>query len=157
MPIKYAIKEFPRDMEQYIIIDGRASASYKWHIIGDSDIGYFDNDNFSGDDIVIIGNEPISPFYFYDSAGDNQFICYGNYKYIYDGVEGHKNVERAFEVRRWEIIYPIKRGYFLISICIPKNYICLYDIYCDKDYTFKEMLKGLYIWNYKSFTPKTIK
>ncbi len=49
----------------------------------------------------------------------------------------------------WDIMYPIDRDLFL-GILIPQTYLCRYDFYYDKQYSFFEMIKGLYIWNYKT-------
>ena len=149
LPIKYATVDLPQNTNEYIIVRGIKTTGYEWKVVGDQN-GVYDQDSQNVKCINMIGNVPIYKFYSDYSTGDNIFICYGKYEYQpYDGVAGHNiHGEDVFLVECWEIMYPVQRDFF-IGVLIPKNYICRYDIYYDKGYTFCEMLKGLYIWNYK--------
>lgn len=150
LPIKYAVKQLPQNGDEYIIVQEYEVTGYEWLVIGNQN-GFYSDDSLSFRAINIDWNEPLCQPYAYGEPYNNQFICYGEYEYQpYDGVAGHNIYgEDVFHVERWEIMYPIQRDLF-IGVFIPKNYICRYDMYYSKGYTFGEMLKGLYIWNYKS-------
>jgi hypothetical protein len=150
LPIKYANLQLPKNMGEYIVVRGIKTTGYEWEVTGDQN-GLYAERSHNIKCVNMIGNVPSCKFYSDYSTGDNQFICYGEYEYQpYDGVAGHNIYgEDVFHVERWEIMYPIQRDFF-IGVFIPKNYICRYDMYYSKGYTFGEMLKGLYIWNYKS-------
>lgn len=150
LPIKYAVEELPKNESEYIVVTDYKVTGYEWLVIGEQN-GLYAEHSQNIKCINMIGNIPISKFYSDYSTGDNRFICYGEYEYQpYDGISGHNIYgEYVFNVSRWDIMYPIKRELF-IGVLIPKNYICRYDLYYDKGYTFKEMLQGVYIWNYKT-------
>lgn len=154
LPIQYARKELPQNTGEYWVVEGQKVTGYNWRVIGDQS-GLYSKDSKNFRDINLIGNKPL--YNFNDTGGteNNIFICYG--EIVYDPPKRRPNTgnsappiaEYVLNVRHWEIMYPIKRGLFSGAI-LPKNYLCLFDAYRDKHYSFGEMLKGLYIWNYKT-------
>lgn len=152
LPLKYAIKELPQDSMNYIIVKGIKTTGYWWSVIGDQN-GMFEEGSKNFKDINIRGKMPIYGFYSDYSPGNNKIICYGKYVYVpYDGIQGHsRSGEDVFVVDHWDIMYPIDRDLFIGKL-IPKDYLCLYDFYYSaysKRYSIAEMLKGLWLWNYK--------
>lgn len=153
MPIKYAVKELPQNSE-YFIVEGIKTTGYEWLIVGNQN----GCDKSLYREINILGKAPFYKFYNDDSSRDNRYICYG--EIIHDIPRPRPNMgddrlieEDVLSVDRWDIMYPVQRDMPFLS----GNYICLYDIYYGEHYTVKEMLKGLYIWNYKSFIPENLK
>jgi hypothetical protein len=155
LPIKYALKELPQNTGEYWILKGEKVTGYQWSIIGDQS-GLYEGENYKYvSNINIIGNKPIYNFFSDYSSGTNKFVCYGEIVYHLSKSKPNMGTgspvigENVLNVNQWDIMYPINRD-LLIGKLIPKNYLCRYDFYYDKHYTLREMLKGLYIWNYKT-------
>lgn len=154
LPIQYAIKDLPQNTGEYYVLRGEKVTGYKWSIIGNQN-GLYAEDSLQERDINLIGNEPIYHFFSDASSGNNRFICYG--EIVYDSPKQRPNMgssapelaEYVLNVDRWDITYPVDRDLFF-AILIPKTYLCRYDFYYDKHYSFFEMIKGVYVWNYKT-------
>ena len=100
LPTKIAVKyESITPGEKYIIVEHQYTTAGVWQAVGDES-GMYDEPV----DVKLTGNYPDAGYYVQN--GNNQYICYADYKGE-EFVAAYKN--KVYYVNEWDILYPIKR------------------------------------------------
>ncbi len=110
----------PENNETMVLCEYGQTTGPNWVIIGDYK-GEFSSDKIEFIDVKwsVSGKLPNSSIF----IGHNKYALYGKF----NGVETIDGCNyRVFEVKRWEILYPIDR-FSLRSYITPKRYLNLFD------------------------------
>lgn len=120
IPVKHAVKQNSlEEVDEYIAVNVQRSTISQWIAVGDNK-----GDYEVPKDVRLTGNTPSG--YNYDvEVGHNTFICYGKF----DGVgDLHGEKYDIFNVKKWEILYPVKRNSRFDWI-LPNSYLCRFDMW----------------------------
>lgn len=117
-PVKRALKRDELYSSQnYILVRGQKSTVSQWVAIEKSGIEFEEPQNYK-----LMQNHPEGFNYSVESA-ENIYVCFGED----DGTETiNGDSYNKYNVKRWEILYPIKRNSIFAKV-LPKSYLALID------------------------------
>ncbi len=127
IPVKFSIKNEDIDKgKTYIVVEFVGATEEYWKVIDYSD----DLKNLINKNPKILTRTMLSDisiedfFYEFHITGNNKFVCYGKYTDIKNIDEDLGVYFYMYDIKDWDIIYPIKRNWFGF---LPKSYLCNAD------------------------------